>query len=136
MRSNRVPNCADLVRGGHEKLEQATLDLRAWWYLSRGAMTPPYEELSQRIIDLREQLRAHFHDEESADHTLGLDDLPQPANERTILLADLDQMAARLRACHPGMDCWTDADRALERFLKKLESHETGELATLPDVEI
>lgn len=136
MRSSEMLSCADLVRGGHEKLEQATLELRAWWNVHCGAMTPPYEELSQRILDLRSQLGVHFHDEESADHTLGLDDLPQPANTRTILLADLDQMATRLRACHPGIDCWGDADRALERFLKKLECHETGELATLPAIEI
>ena len=31
------------------------------------------------------------------------------------------------------MDCWADAELALDRFLTKLDAHETRELATLPE---
>ncbi len=134
MQSNRVATCVEQVRGGHDQIQQATSELKSWWEYCRGATTPPFEELSRRILEIRDLLRLHFHDEESADQTLGLDDLPRPSNNRAILLADLNQLIARLRVCHPGMDCWADAELAIDRFLSKLESHEVCELAALPDV--
>ena len=132
MQADRVATCVRQVRGGHEQVEQTTSDLRSWWSCQRGSLNPPFEELGRRILDLRDLLRSHFHDEESADHDLGVDDLPKPANRRMVLLADLDQLVMRLRACHPGMDCWADAEHAIDRFLAKLESHETQEIADLP----
>lgn len=131
MQTNRVATCVEQVRGGHELIESTTIELRSWWENCRGATTTPFQELCRRILELRELLRAHFHEEESADHTLGVDDLPTPSNERAILLADLDQLILRLRYCHPGMDCWADAEAAMERFLTKLTAHESKELATL-----
>jgi len=133
MHANRVATCIEQVRGGHEQIHQATTELRSWWEQCRGATTPPFEELCRRILELRDLLRAHFHDEESADHTLGVDDLPFPSNTRAILLADIEKLIVRLRACHPGMDCWADAELAIDRFLARFEAHEVRELATLPD---
>ncbi len=136
MRTNQAATCVEQVRDGHEQIQQATSALRTWWRDCRTATTPPFEELSQRILNLRDMLRSHFHDEESADHTFGMDDLPRPANNRAILLADLDQLIARLRVCHPGTDCWADAELAIDRFLGKLEDHERAELETLPDLAV
>ena len=131
MQTNRVATYVEQVRGGHELIESAVSELRSWWEQCRGATTTPFQELSRRILELRELLRTHFHDEESADHSLGIDDLPSPSNNRAILLADLDQLIIRLRNCHPGMDCWADAEAAIDRFLTKLTAHESKELATL-----
>jgi len=133
MRTNRVATCIEQVRDGHQQVEQAVNELRGWWEQCGGETTPPFQELCRRLIDLRPLLRSHFQDEESADHTFGLDDLPSPANSRAVLLADLDQLIARLQVCHPGMDCWADAEFALNRFLTQLSAHEARELATLPD---
>jgi len=132
MQANRVATCVKQVRGGHELIESTVAELRSWWDQCRGATTPPFQELSRRILELRELLRVHFHDEESADLSLGVDDLPEPSNSRAILLADLDQLIVRLGYCHPGMDCWADAEQAIDRFLTKLTAHERRELATLP----
>jgi hypothetical protein len=132
MQTNRVASCIEQVRGGHDLIESAMADVRSWWEQCRGATTTPFQELSRRILELRELLRIHFHDEESADLTLGVDDLPDPSNNRAILLADLDQLIIRLRNCHPGMDCWADAEQAMDRFLRKLTAHESKEMATLP----
>jgi hypothetical protein len=134
MQADRVATCVEQVRGGHELIQSTTAEIRSWWEQCRGATTPPFQELSRRILELRELLRVHFQDEESADHTLGVDDLPAPSNERAILLSYIDQLIMRLRVCHLGMDGWADAELAIARFLEKLSTHESRELATLPDV--
>jgi hypothetical protein len=131
MQTNRVAACVEQVRGGHELIESTTHELRSWWENCRGATTTPFQELCRRILELRQLLRAHFNEEESADHRLGVDDLPTPSNSRALLLADLDHLIIRLRNCHPGMDCWADAEAAIDRFLTKLMAHESKELATL-----
>jgi hypothetical protein len=132
MESNRVAACVETVRGGHDHVLHASSSLRSWWEGCRGETTTPFEELSRRLLELRDLLRAHFRDEESADQTLGTDDLVEPSNNRAVLLADVNQLISRLRVCQPGMDCWADAEQAIDRFFVKLDAHEDREMATLP----
>jgi hypothetical protein len=123
---------AERVREGHDEVLQHIRDLHSWWDRCRAATTTPFEELSRRILDLRPLLQSHFRDEEAADAEIGVDDLPEPSNQRCVLLADLDLLIHRLRVCQPGMDCWADAELAIDRFLTKLSMHEARELASLP----
>ena len=132
MHSVNALDLAERVRDGHSQLLQEAISLQAWWYGFGTATTIPFEVLSQRILDLRQRIQVHFRDEELLDHDEGVDDLPVPSNERAVLLADLDQLILRLRVCQPGMDCWADAERAMERFFQKLENHERREVSSLP----
>ncbi len=127
----RTDVCMDAVMAGHDEVQAAADDLSQWWARCSGAMSPPFPELSRRLHELREMLRQHFGAEVCAEEAARLTAMGIRPNERALLLAELDQLIARLRSCHPGMDCWADAENALNRFLTKLSFHEQQEQETL-----
>jgi hypothetical protein len=87
-------------------------DLACWWSEVGASRDCPSLELRQRLLQLRPSLTRHL-------ASLG-------SQTPVLLLADLDQLIARLGNCAPSQACWIDLSHAIGLFLSQLEKLDIG----------
>jgi hypothetical protein len=99
-------------------------DLYRWWSDTGATSECPCEELSFRLHELRSRVAGHL-EREAASYARSGDTERHPRRPSSIvrdalLLAELDQLAMRLRLCQPGAESREAASRALKGCLRRL----------------
>jgi hypothetical protein len=117
--------------------------LRLWWAEIAVDETLPIDQLLSRLHGLRVTLASHFEREEATEHASACDTDPSQTSAHlddqirthALLVAELDQMIMRMRACRPGMDCWAGVSKAFNSWLARFSAHEQQELAEIRRLE-
>lgn len=119
----------------HEQLDRDVDALHDWWQECREYGVQRFGEMGARIEELRSRLAAHFAWEEEGGYLRGvLEVVPRLTKQgeslrrqHAVFLAELDQLVATLRSCEPAFESWTEARKALDVVLERLEQHEHAE---------
>jgi hypothetical protein len=119
----------------HRDLMHEIADLQRWWKELYELGIPKYAEMAMRLNSLRNELRAHFENEEAGGYlAAALAAAPEFAREakelqaqHPQLLSALDQFIAQLQNNHPSVRTWDEARQRLEDFLLRLRDHEAAE---------
>ena len=83
-----------------------------------------------RLAQFRAHLVTHVNHEESLLSEAPAEvkkALPRRRETHAALIAELDRLIERLRACEPDFECWGAARLDFEQFLDQLQMHEADE---------
>ena len=85
-------------------------EVARWWSEVGASCDCPSMDLRQRLLELRPHLARHLES--------------QASEADPLLLADLDQLIARLGTCVPSQACWADLSRTIGLHLSRLQKLE------------
>lgn len=127
------------LRMEHAALYREIDSCRKWWRELSEFGTPRFGEMGDRLSQFCEHLGAHFNREEREGFLAELAEQSSDAARRVRelrsqhdeLLASLDRLVSRLRACEPEVGSWGDAKQEFEAFLDRLHAHEREEDALI-----
>jgi len=125
----------DELKDEHASLEHEIADWRTWWDELSQMGQPHFGEMAARLERFRDHLAAHFVHEEQIGLLPAVSQLPKETvdtvarlqDEHRPMLAKLNQLIVRLRACGPEIGCWGQARQEFEEFLDQLHQHEEAE---------
>jgi hypothetical protein len=124
----------------HDVLRKQIADLRQFWReVSQLGQGPKYEEMGQRVQQLREALAAHFASEEEGGYLApAVAIVPrlsasaaQLELEHMQFLNTLDGFCQRLAKCESAFHCWQEVRVDFEDFMQRLDRHEAEEMSIL-----
>lgn len=115
----------------HDRLAERIDVLHRWGNELAEFGLPRFGEMGARIAAFRAELAAHFAHEERSELHAANPALVRLHTDHDRLLRELDDLVARLRACEPEFECWSEARDAFDAFLDRLSGHEQAEAAVL-----
>lgn len=135
MRQENTTSEAAALRSEHASLDGEIAAWRQWWRELSEMGDPHFGEMGDRLAHFREHLAGHFAHEESQGCLSLVIGLPPEAvkqmatlrDEHSSLMEELDRLVTGLHACDSEFDCWGKARQEFERFLDRLDTHESAE---------
>lgn len=124
----------------HTDIHHQIADLRQFWNeVNQMGHGPKYEEMGDRVREFRENLAKHMAREEQGGYLAdAVDNAPQLADsarklgaEHAEFLKTLDNFIGRLNTCESAYQCWDEVRTEFERFIQRLDQHESAEMSLL-----
>lgn len=138
MSDKRPQELLEQLSDEHDVLHKQIADLRQFWSeVNQLGQGPKYEEMGQRVRQLREVFAGHFASEERDGYLArAVDTAPRFSasakrleSQHAQFLHTLDQLIARLAQCESAYHCWEEVRVEFEDFMQRLDKHEAAEMS-------